>query len=220
MVKFHIPAVPPAPVDVPDAIFLSNAVAMAPVLPLEPIGKGKPNAQVNLRPNTGGHPGLQKLQRMYSKAPRPDTQHEKLFLAVKALSGKCGQPMLAVDEFNGIVPGCEVFKDTLRSEPFFDTYSSLRFRLPGSDIVGELEARVSTEDNSVKLLKLSLEDAVIAPEDLEKQFGKMPCRLPRNASSQEMVSYICRQPWGEMRFGYDREQPGLLANVIFDMMAK
>lgn len=220
MVKSNNPPhQPPLPVhDSAATLHIANSVVMAPVTPQLPTNMREPYLQspANAVPKTGGHPMLQKFQRSHGKSDISDIRQDKFFHMVEALGEKCKEPM-SIQELSGVVPGCVMVKDELRgSNDFFDIYISPGFRLPDSYIISEIEARVSTSDEAVKMVILSLEDAYIQHATLEKQYGKLDLQLPRDESPLEMISYTSSQPWGEIRFGYRQERPDLLASIVFD----
>ena len=217
MVKLykHSPASPVH--DTATAFHIANSVAMVPaaphLTPRLPALQGLQSSR-NAIPHTGGHPFLLKFQR--SQENMSVLRQVKLLDVIASLCEK-GRDALSIRDLDGMVPGCTMVKDELRDgSGYFDIHTSPRFCLSDSYVVSEVEARVDVSDEAVKMVTLSLENAYIQPATLEKQIGKLNLQLPRVDSPSKTVFYISSHQWGEMRFGYHQEQPGMLTSIVFD----
>ena len=98
-----------------------------------------------------------------------------------------------------------------------DVYTaSVPSHLSDDDVIHRMEARVSAEDESVKMLSMHLDDVALAKGVLEKQYGELRMQLPHARAPRELAFWVSRQPWGELRFGRMLDRPDLLKSVVFD----
>jgi hypothetical protein len=192
---------------------LTNAGAASTGFSPDASPTSSPNACANRR-----HLILSRLSKTQPDTDLSSIRQGKLFAALNTLAARCSAPLSKDDLVQHLPASAILSLDEERSNDYVNFYTSTPFGLPDSYSVRQLEARADAETGALKMMVFSLDDAAVGSKALQEKYGSLSNHLP-SEGGPDTFYHTSKQPWGELRFGYQSSRPDMLKTVTLDLTA-